>query len=107
MISDASAAGTKLSCIHSLPFFAGRIPRVLSSGDVNVALFRLLELVVPYVNLPLFRAVCAVISEQLKVLCEACHLFQQRFFHCSALLFPQLHLAYVPFRPDVRFDLVL
>jgi hypothetical protein len=63
MISDASAAGTKLPCIHSLRFFAGRIPSVLSSDDVILALFRLLELVVAYVDLPLFQAVYAVISE--------------------------------------------
>jgi hypothetical protein len=107
MISDASTAGTELPCMHSLRFSAGRRPGILTSDNAILAFFRLLELVIPCVDLPLFRAVYTVISEKLKVLCESCHPFQSRFFHCSALSFQGLHLSFVSFRPDVVFDLAL
>jgi hypothetical protein len=107
MISDASTAGTKLPCMHSLRFSAGRVPGIFTSDNAILALFRLLALVIPCVYLPLFRAVYAVISEQLKVLCESCHPFQSRFLHCSALSLQALHVFSIPFRPDVVFDLAL
>jgi hypothetical protein len=83
------------------------VHKIFASDTATSGLFRLLKLVVSCVDLPLFQALYAGISEQSKMLCESCHLCQPRLFHCSALSFQGLHLSDVPFRPDVVFDLAL